>query len=99
MFALTSSTFINNHSFQGAALYLECVVDDEDLNNKGEKANFYVTDCRIMNNTGYAGIIKVAETCTSTNSIYMMKFVLSRTVISNNILMKVVHTNQERIKT
>ena len=41
-----------------------------DLNNKGEMANFYVTDCKMINNTGYAGIIKVSEGLTCTNSIY-----------------------------
>ena len=92
-FALTNSTFINNHGFQGAAIYLESVIDDEDLNGVGEEANFYVTHCRIMNNTGYAGIIKVTETRTSTSSIYRTKFDLSRTVISNNLLMEVVHMN------
>ena len=68
-------------------------MDDEDLNGKGEMATFYVTDCRISNNTGYVGIIKVTDSRTTSSSIYRIKFVLSHTVISNNVLMEVTHTN------
>ena len=90
-FALTNSTFINNHGFRGAAINLVSVVDDENLNSKVEMANFNVTHCRIMNNTGYVGIIRVTETRTSSDSSYQMKFFLSNTVVSHNLLMEVVH--------
>ena len=62
VFVLTNSTFINNHGFRGAAINLESVVDDQDLNGKVEMANFSVTDCTILNNMGYVGIIRVTET-------------------------------------
>jgi hypothetical protein len=48
IFNLTNSTFINNHGFRGAALNLESVVDDENLNYEVEMANFSVIDCRML---------------------------------------------------
>ena len=92
-FVLTNSTFINNHGFQGGALYLQSVVDDENLDARGEKMNFSIAGCRVLNNTGYAGIIKVTEDRTSTNSIYRIELKLCHTLISNNVLMELVQTN------
>ena len=87
IFVLNTSTFVDNHGFHGAAIYLESMINDKDLNGKREMMNFYITDCRVLNNTGYVGIIKVTETRTFTSSTYNTKFVLSQTVISNNLLM------------
>ena len=92
-FVLASSTFINNHGFRGAAINLVSVVHDQDLNSQVEIANFHVFGCTIINNKGYVGIIQVTESRTSTDSAYQMRFILSNTVISNNLLMEVVHTS------
>ena len=92
-FALTNSIFINNHGFQGAAIYFQSTVDDENLNGKLETMNFYVTNCRVINNIGYAGIIKATDTRTTTSSIYKIKLHLSHTLISNNVLMELTQTN------
>ena len=97
VFALTNCTFINNHGFRGAAINFESVVDDENLNGMVEMANFYVTDCRVLSNTGYVGIIRATETRTSLDSAYQMKFILSNTVISHNLLMEVMHDSQLRL--
>ena len=83
-------TFVNNHGFKGAAILLESVIDDQDLNNKVENFTFFVLDCKIKNNTGYVGIVKVSVTRTSTDSTYHLEFSLSSTIISHNHLMDVM---------
>ena len=92
-FVISNSTFVDNHGFHGAAILLTSVIDDENLNGRHELAEFYIYNCTIVNNTGYVGIVKVTETRTSADSAYQLMFFLSRTVVSSNNLMDVIHGN------
>ena len=86
---ITNSTFTNNHGFKGAAIFLESVVDNQDLNGRQELFSFIVLNCMIKNNTGYSGIISTLLSRTFNNSNYTLEMFLSGTTISNNNMMDV----------